>query len=288
MCFFCQNRDEIQCKGSLDNVLKWYQWIARYSTLKKLVDDMGFEEFCSIKAGNSDSRLIHAIVERWWPSTHTFHFPCGKLGFTPLDFVMLTGFKFGLGRELPYDEMYSKLEEAEKIFPGIINTDIRFDNITLAHLKTWKEPLNPHLNNYDLQMDIVYARAFIAYMIGNLFFSNDSISLRVGYPAALTDYDIIGVSSFDWGTPIMTALYRRLDEVLILKDGKVKKLITKFYAMLEFCFFEYCQVEMYLVKVHNFNHIYPRMGALRDERASTGSEIHHSFAVIREMIEWKD
>ncbi|KAF6140945.1 hypothetical protein GIB67_030156 [Kingdonia uniflora] len=165
------NRDELQYRGSLDKVLKWYRWIVVYPTLKKLVDDMGFEDFCSINAGNSDNRLIHALVERWWPSTHTFHFPCGELGFTPLDFVMLTGISFGRGRELPYDERYSKLEEAEKMFPGITNSDMRY---------------------------------------GNLFFSNDATSLRAGNLAALTNYDILGASSFDWGMPIMAALYRGL------------------------------------------------------------------------------
>ncbi|KAF6149731.1 hypothetical protein GIB67_017464 [Kingdonia uniflora] len=85
---------------------------------------MGFADFCSINAGNLDNRLIHALVERWWPSTHTFHFPCGKLGFTPLDFVRLTGISFGRGRELLYDERYSKLE-AEKMFPGITSSDMR-------------------------------------------------------------------------------------------------------------------------------------------------------------------
>ncbi|KAF6162484.1 hypothetical protein GIB67_026322 [Kingdonia uniflora] len=186
------NRDEIQCRGSLDKVLKWYQWIVVYPTLKKLVDDLGFEEFCSIKTGNSDNRLIHALVERWWPSIHIFHFPCEELGFTPLDFVMLTGISFGRGRELPYDERYSKLEEVKKIFPGITRSDIRYGNITLAYLKKWKEPLNLRLNNYDPQMDIVYARAFIAYMMGNLFFSNGRTYFQAGYLAALTDYDIIG------------------------------------------------------------------------------------------------
>ncbi|KAF6166944.1 hypothetical protein GIB67_037457 [Kingdonia uniflora] len=94
------NRDELQCRGSLDKVLKWYQWIAVYLTLKKLFDNIGFEEFCSMKAGNSDNRLIRALVKRWWPSTHTFHFPYGELGFTPLDFAILTSISFGRGREL--------------------------------------------------------------------------------------------------------------------------------------------------------------------------------------------
>ncbi|KAF6169377.1 hypothetical protein GIB67_016547 [Kingdonia uniflora] len=120
-----ENRDELQCRGSLDKVLKWYRWIAVYPTLKKLVDGMGFVDFCSINAGNLDNRLIHALVERWWPSIHSFHFPCGELGFTPLDFVMLTGISFRRGREIPYDERYSKLEEAEKMFPGITSSDMR-------------------------------------------------------------------------------------------------------------------------------------------------------------------
>ncbi|KAF6169014.1 hypothetical protein GIB67_038511 [Kingdonia uniflora] len=192
------NRDELQCRGSSDKVLKWYRWITVYSTLKKLVDGMGFADFCSINAGNSDNRLIHALMERWWPSTHTFHFPCGELGFTPLDFVMLTGISFGRGRELPYDERYSKLEEAEKMFPGITSSDMRY-----------------------------------------------------GYLAALTDYDIIGASGFDWGTPIMAALYRGLNEVSVLKPGKVKKSITGFYVVLEYWFFEYYRVGMYLVKRYN-------------------------------------
>ncbi|KAF6145233.1 hypothetical protein GIB67_041428 [Kingdonia uniflora] len=214
---------------------------------------MGFEEVCSIKAGNSDNRLIHDLIERWWPFTHTFHFPIRELGFTPLDFVMLMGISFGRGRKLSYYEMYSKLEEADKMFPVITITNIRYGNITLTHLKKWKEHLNLYLHNYDPQMNIVYVRAFIAYIMGNLFFSNGSTSFREGYLTALTDHNIIGASPFDWGTPIMAALYWRLDEVSVLRDGNVKKSIAGFYAMLEFWFFEYCRVRMYLVKAINLS-----------------------------------
>ncbi|KAF6161597.1 hypothetical protein GIB67_009476 [Kingdonia uniflora] len=84
-----------------------------------------------------------------------------------------------------------------------------------------------------VEIDIVYARAFIAYMMGNLFFSNGAISLRVGYLVALTDYDILGASGFDWGMPIMAALYQGIDEVSVLRLGKVKKSITGFCAVLE-------------------------------------------------------
>ncbi|KAF6161079.1 hypothetical protein GIB67_007720 [Kingdonia uniflora] len=52
-----------------------------------------------------------------------------------------------------------------------------------------------------------------------------------------------------------------------LRPGNVKKLITGFYAVLEYWFFEYCWVGMYLVKVQNFNHIYHRISGWRDERS---------------------
>ncbi|KAF6168459.1 hypothetical protein GIB67_005011 [Kingdonia uniflora] len=104
--YLVKNCDKMQCRGSLEKVLKWYQWIAKYATLKRLADDMGFEEFLSIKAVNSDSRLIHTLVESWLPSTHTFYFPCGDLGFTPLDFIIRTGLFFGMGFKLLYDDKY--------------------------------------------------------------------------------------------------------------------------------------------------------------------------------------
>ncbi|KAF6150748.1 hypothetical protein GIB67_020831 [Kingdonia uniflora] len=190
--------------------------------------------------------------------------------------------------ELPYDDKYSSFDEVEKMFPGITSNDMRYGNITIAYLKTWKAVLNSELNNYNQDMDIVFARAFILYMMGNILFSNANTSLSAGYLAALTYYPIIGAPKFDWGTPIMAALYRELDDVSVLKNEKMKKSITGFYAMLEFWFFEYCRVGMYLVKVSNFNHVYPRMGAWKDEMDNSGSEIHHSFVVIKEMIEWKD
>ncbi|KAF6170771.1 hypothetical protein GIB67_015723 [Kingdonia uniflora] len=126
------NRDEIICRGSLDKVLKWYQWISRYPTLKALVDNMGFEEFLTIKARNSDNRLIHAPVERW-PSTHTFNFPCGEFGVMPLNFVMLTGISFGRGFKLPYDDKYSQFDEVQTLLFGITQAHIRYVRVRLGY-----------------------------------------------------------------------------------------------------------------------------------------------------------
>ncbi|KDP35458.1 hypothetical protein JCGZ_10851 [Jatropha curcas] len=39
--------------------------------------------------------LIGALAERWWDLTNTFHFPCGELSCTSLDFTALTDVYFG-------------------------------------------------------------------------------------------------------------------------------------------------------------------------------------------------
>ncbi|KAF6161088.1 hypothetical protein GIB67_007729 [Kingdonia uniflora] len=159
------------------------------------------------------------------------------------------------------------------IIRNLRNLDVRFRASTALKRVDWmnfkwQEPLNPNLHNYDSEMDIVYTREFIAYMMGNLFFSNGVTSLRAGYLAALTDYDILGASGFDWGTPIMAALYRGLDEVSVLRPGKVKKSITGFYTVLEYWFFEYCRVGMYLVKR------YDRMERQNQHRLATMTQVY--------------
>ncbi|KAF6157928.1 hypothetical protein GIB67_015244 [Kingdonia uniflora] len=226
-----------------------------------LVDNMGFEAFLRIKAGNSDNRLIHALVERWWPSTNTFPFLCGKLGVMPLDFVTLTGISFGIGLELAYDDKYSVFEEAQTLFPRITTADIRYGNITLAYLKAWRDALNPQTNSYNQDKDLVYARAFIVYMMGNILFSNTSTSLLASYLAALTDYHILGVSRFDCGTPIMAALYQGLYEVSVLKSGKENRLL--------------CSVRVLVLRVLSHWNV-------------SGQSEQLQPCLFLEMIEWKD
>ncbi|PIA59403.1 hypothetical protein AQUCO_00400347v1 [Aquilegia coerulea] len=71
-------------------------------------------------------------LERWWPNTHTFHFPSCELGVTPLDFTMITGLSIGLGHLIPYDDSLEKEDKMEEYFPRLAgnknyeNKGIRF------------------------------------------------------------------------------------------------------------------------------------------------------------------
>lgn len=57
-----------------------------------IIGEIPWMNFCGYgRLTNSDRQLTQAMVERWWPTTHTFHFNSFELGLTPLDFFMITG-----------------------------------------------------------------------------------------------------------------------------------------------------------------------------------------------------
>ncbi|KAF9620318.1 hypothetical protein IFM89_011053 [Coptis chinensis] len=66
----------------------------------------------------NDKALIYSLVERWWDTTHSFHFPWGEATITPLDFTMFTGLSIGRGRLLQSDRSYETFEMAHQLFPG--------------------------------------------------------------------------------------------------------------------------------------------------------------------------
>lgn len=66
--------------------------------------------------GESSHALIDYIVERWWDTAHTFHLPFGEMGFTPLDWMMLTGIPIGVGKRILYDPGVYKFDYVKEKF----------------------------------------------------------------------------------------------------------------------------------------------------------------------------
>ena len=63
--------------------------------VKNLINEVGFG--CVIIVGQIDinQHLITALVERWMPETHTFHFPHGEATITLEDVTLQSGLKIG-------------------------------------------------------------------------------------------------------------------------------------------------------------------------------------------------
>ncbi|KAF6171163.1 hypothetical protein GIB67_035120 [Kingdonia uniflora] len=89
-----------------------------------------FRQFMDIRLSNSDNRLIQALTEHWWPTMHTFMFPCAEIGVTPLDFIMLTSFLISR-----YPTQYWFYEYCGVGHP-IVKEDVKF--LAYPCLRTWE------------------------------------------------------------------------------------------------------------------------------------------------------
>ncbi|KAF6134892.1 hypothetical protein GIB67_002293 [Kingdonia uniflora] len=175
--------------GTFTTVFKVWKDIATLPAVKDAVVNM-FWQFIDIRLGNSDNQIIQALTERWWPTTHTFLFPCAEIGFTPLNFTMLTSFSIGrYPIQVPYDDTWSILSNARQLLPNIDSSHIKSGNVSIAHLRTY---LTVEANRED---DITIAYAFILFMIGHLWFqtANNTIPYwfyeycGVGHPIVKED-----------------------------------------------------------------------------------------------------
>ena len=90
---FISQGDRASLKGLGDHILcaRWYSDLG--DEVKKNINRAGFGEFVKIiGVAHPDKMLLHALSERWWDTTHTFHFDnIGELTITPTDFSALTG-----------------------------------------------------------------------------------------------------------------------------------------------------------------------------------------------------
>ncbi|KAF6160109.1 hypothetical protein GIB67_018889 [Kingdonia uniflora] len=164
------NRDSMRVHDTFTTVFKVWKHIATLPAVRDAVVNI-LGKFMDIRLGNSDNRLIQALTERWWPTTHTFMFPCAEIGVTPLDFTMLTSLSIDrYPTQVPYDDTWFILSNARQLFPNIDSSHIKSENASIAHLRTY---LTVEANRED---DITIARAFILFMMGYLWFhtANDT------------------------------------------------------------------------------------------------------------------
>ncbi|KAF6146694.1 hypothetical protein GIB67_008980 [Kingdonia uniflora] len=63
------NRDSMRVHDTFTTVFKVWKDITTIPAVRDAVVNI-FGQFMDIRLGNSDNRLIQALIERWWPTTH--------------------------------------------------------------------------------------------------------------------------------------------------------------------------------------------------------------------------
>ncbi|KAF6170105.1 hypothetical protein GIB67_025794 [Kingdonia uniflora] len=122
------NRDSMRVHGTFTTVFKVWKDIATIPVVRDAVVNI-FGQFMDIRLGNSDNRQIQAFTEHWWPTTHTFLFPCAEIWATPLDFTMLTSLSIGrYPTQVPYDDTWSILSNVRQLLSNIDSSNIKNGN----------------------------------------------------------------------------------------------------------------------------------------------------------------
>ena len=70
----------------------WYDELT--DDIKDRIQDTEFEDFILAlpdTQGRTDYQPLHALMERWSDTTHTFHLPCGEFTLDPVSFAAITG-----------------------------------------------------------------------------------------------------------------------------------------------------------------------------------------------------
>ena len=82
--------------GTLGKCLEWFNELYESRPrVKNNIEQAGFGHFVTLlERPSNDLVILHALAERWWDSTNTFHIRFGEMTMTPPDFAMITGISF--------------------------------------------------------------------------------------------------------------------------------------------------------------------------------------------------
>ncbi|XP_030932342.1 uncharacterized protein LOC115958117 [Quercus lobata] len=125
----------LKSRGSLQ-MLKSI-WEALSPAIKNIINDAGFGTFFEALLNQEtheykDLQLLLALLERFWDTTCTFHFPgIGEVMLTPYDFSIIRGLKLGGERIRVHDSLSSN--EIKKLL-GVMPSKMRSKNVHFSWL----------------------------------------------------------------------------------------------------------------------------------------------------------
>ncbi|XP_016704223.1 protein MAIN-LIKE 2-like [Gossypium hirsutum] len=180
---------------------------APYARLMPYLELAGFRSIALIRSSDLRFDILSALVERWHPETHTFHFPCGECTTTledvtlqlglPIDGSPVTGVSaFTDLAALCYQLLGDSPEDGESYFFGI----------KFIWLKAKIGQLSANASEGEL---MCAARAYIMHMIGAvLMLDANGDSVHLMYLSLLADLSTARL--YSWGSAVLAMLYREL------------------------------------------------------------------------------
>ncbi|KAF6154689.1 hypothetical protein GIB67_000573 [Kingdonia uniflora] len=131
-----QARVGFKCRLVLVKLHEIYVILNEVPHLKQRLKATNLMSVFDCKIGNADNQIILTMIERWWPTTHTFHLPCGELGITSRDFIVLTRIGIGTGEPMEFDESSTDYGNAIRVFPDMMPTDYEKVRQEVGHPKS--------------------------------------------------------------------------------------------------------------------------------------------------------
>ncbi|MFQ6654635.1 hypothetical protein Gotur_025539 [Gossypium turneri] len=171
------------------------------------LEQAGFGSATLIRTFDLRYDLLSALVERWRPETHTFHFPCGECTVTLEDVALQLGL---LIDGSPITGVTAFTEPAALCYQ-LIRNSLEDDETNFTSLKfTWLKAKLGQLSANATEGELMcVARAYIMHIIGGVLMPNANNN-KVHMMDLPLLADLTNVRSYSWGSAILAVLYREL------------------------------------------------------------------------------
>ncbi|KAH1063908.1 hypothetical protein J1N35_028895 [Gossypium stocksii] len=177
--------------------------------LMPYLEQVGFGSAALIRTFNLRYDLLSALVERWCPETHTFHFPCGECTVTLEDVALQLGLPIDGS---PVKEVSAFAEPAALCYSLLGDSPQPDDEeSTLTELKfTWLRGKFGQLSANATKGELMCAaRAYIMHLIGGVLMpDSNNNNVHIMYLPLLAD--LANVRSYSWGSAVLAYLYQEL------------------------------------------------------------------------------
>ncbi|KAL9667392.1 hypothetical protein QQ045_001749 [Rhodiola kirilowii] len=166
----------------------------------------GFYPWTQVASVRVDPPLLTAVIERWRPETHTFHFNDGEAIITLQDVSLLTGLPVeGMpvtGRsQINFEEVCQRLLG---VYP-----DCDSKSPSIAKRSWFTNHLRVISADADEEMLKKYAKAYLLYLIGiTLFSDKSSNTFPLCFLPLLEDLDRI--CNYSWRSAVLACLYSNM------------------------------------------------------------------------------